>query len=76
MVCKPTGKDTPMLDKMKRILALAGAVLLAGLYLITLILAFADPTASKDWLKASVVCTVVIPIFLYAYLLIYRYLKK
>ncbi len=65
-----------MLDKMKRILALAGAVLLAGLYLITLILAFADPTASKDWLKASVVCTVVIPIFLYAYLLIYRYLKK
>ena len=65
-----------MLDKMKRILALAGAVLLAGLYLITLILAFADPTASKDWLKASVVCTVVIPIFLYAYLLIYRYWKK
>lgn len=65
-----------MLDKMKRILALASAVLLAGLYLITLILAFADPTASKDWLKASVVCTVVIPIFLYAYLLIYRYLKK
>ena len=65
-----------MLDKMKRILALAGAVLLAGLYLITLILAFADPTASKDWLKASVVCTVVIPIFLYAYLLIYRYLKE
>ena len=65
-----------MLDKMKRILALAGAVLLAGLYLITLILAFADPTASKDWLKASVVCTVVIPIFLYSYLLIYRYLKK
>lgn len=65
-----------MLDKMKRILALAGAVLLAGLYLITLILAFADPTASKDWLKASAVCTVVIPIFLYAYLLIYRYLKK
>ncbi|MCI8334088.1 MAG: hypothetical protein HFH25_05850 [Lachnospiraceae bacterium] len=64
------------MDKMKRILALAGAVLLAGLYLITLILAFADPTASKDWLKASVVCTVVIPIFLYAYLLIYRYLKK
>ena len=65
-----------MLDKMKRILALAGAVLLAGLYLITLVLAFADPTASKDWLKASVVCTVVIPIFLYAYLLIYRHLKK
>jgi len=65
-----------MFEKIKRILALLGAILLAGLYLITLILAFVDPTASKDWLKASVVCTVVIPIFLYAYIMIYKYLKK
>jgi len=65
-----------MFEKLKRILALLGAVLLAGLYLITLVLAFVDPTASKDWLKASVVCTVVIPVFLYAYIMIYRYLKK
>lgn len=65
-----------MFQKLKRIFALAGAILLAGMYLITLILAFVDPTASKDWLKASLVCTVVIPCFLYAYILIYRYLKK
>ena len=65
-----------MLDKLKRILALAGAILLAGLYLITLILAFVDPTASKDWLKAAVAATLVIPVLLYAYMLVYRYLKK
>lgn len=65
-----------MFQKLKRILALAGAIFLACLYLITLVLAFVDPTASKDWLKASLVSTVVIPVFLYAYILIYRYLKK
>ncbi len=65
-----------MFQKLKRILALAGAVLLAGMYLITAVLAFVDPTASKDWLTASVICTVVIPCFLYAYILVFRYLKK
>ena len=39
-----------MFQKLKRILALAGAVLLAAMYLITAVLAFVDPTASKDWL--------------------------
>ena len=65
-----------MSQKIKRILALAGVMLLIGLYLITLILAFVDPTEAKNWLKASIVCTVIIPVFLYAYILVYRNLKK
>ena len=65
-----------MKEKVKRILALCGALLLAALYLITLVLAVIDPTEAKNWLKAAVVCTVIIPVFLYAYILIYRYLKK
>ncbi|MCI8374393.1 MAG: hypothetical protein HFI29_03000 [Lachnospiraceae bacterium] len=65
-----------MFQKCKRILALLGAILLAGMYLITFVLAFTDPTASKSWLMASVFCAVVIPCFLYAYILIYRHLKK
>ena len=65
-----------MFRKLKRILALLGAVLLAGMYLITIVLAFMDHTATWDWLMASVICTIVIPCFLYAYILIYRYLKK
>ena len=65
-----------MSPKIKRVVALLGVVILVGLYLITLILAFVDPTASKDWLKASIICTIIIPVFFYAYLLVYRYLKK
>lgn len=65
-----------MSPKIKRVVALLGVVILVGLYLITLILAFVDPTASKDWLKAAIVCTIIIPVFFYAYLLVYRNLKK
>ena len=65
-----------MSPKKKRVVALLGVVILVGLYLITLILAFVDPTASKDWLKASIICTIIIPVFFYAYLLVYRNLKK
>lgn len=71
-----TGKDLQMFEKIKRILALIGAILLAALYLITLILAFADPTASRDWLKAAVCATIIVPIVLYGYILVYRLLKK
>ncbi len=65
-----------MSQKLKRIFALISALLLVGIYLITIVLAFVDPTASKDWLMASVICTIVIPCFLYAYILVYRHLKK
>jgi len=65
-----------MSQKFKRIFALLAAIFLAAMYLITLVLAFTDPTASKNWLMASVVCTIVIPCFLYAYILVYRNLKK
>ena len=65
-----------MSPKIKRVVALLGVVILVGLYLITLIPAFVDPTASKDWLKASIICTIIIPVFFYAYLLVYRNLKK
>lgn len=65
-----------MYEKIKRILALIGVILLIGLYLVTLILAFVDPTASKDWLKAAVSATLVIPVLLYGYILVYRILTK
>ena len=65
-----------MYEKIKRILALIGVILLLGIYLVTLILAFVDPTASKDWLKAAVSATLVIPVLLYGYILVYRILTK
>ena len=65
-----------MSRKIKRIVALLGVIILVGLYLATLILAFVDPTEAQNWLKAAVVCTIILPVFFYAYLLIYRNLKK
>lgn len=62
--------------KLKRILALMGVALLVGMYLLTLIFAFTDPTEGKNWLKASIVCTIFIPVFIYACIMLARYLKK
>ena len=53
-----------------------GVVLLVGMYLLTLIFAFIDPTEGKNWLKASIVCTIFIPVFIYACIMLARYLKK
>ena len=62
--------------KLKRILALVGVVLLAGMYVMTLVFAFVDPTAGKLWLKASIVCTIFVPVFIYACIMLAQYLKK
>lgn len=58
--------------KLKRILALAGALLLLAMYACTLIFAFMDSSAAPGLLKASIVCTVIVPILLYGYVLVYR----
>ena len=63
-------------NKCKRILALIGVVLLTGMYLMTLVFAFVDPTTGKLWLKASIVCTIFVPVFIYACIMLARYLKK
>ena len=63
-------------NKCKRILALIGVVQLVGMYLLTLGFAFIDPTEGKNWLKASIVCTIFIPVFIYACIMLARYLKK
>ena len=57
------------MKKLKQILALTGAVLLVCMYLATLI--FAAP----GLFKASVAATILIPVLLYAFILITRLLK-
>ncbi len=64
------------MKKTKRILAIAGVILLAALYASTLIFAFIDHTRSLSLLKASVALTIILPVLLYAYTLIYRLLKN
>lgn len=62
--------------KLQRILALAGVVLLAAMYGSTLFFALSDRPGAEGWFKASVACTILVPVFLYANTLIYRYLKS
>lgn len=62
--------------KIKRLLALIGAVLLFGMYACTLIFALTDHSAAKGLLKASIACTIILPVLLYAYTLVYRITGK
>lgn len=63
-------------DKIKRILALVGAFFLFGMYAATLLFAFIDHSASQGLLKASIACTIILPVLLYAYTLVYRLTRK
>lgn len=64
------------MKKMKRILALAGVIILAALYVTTLVLAIADNSNSMQMFFASIVATIIIPVLIWAYTFIYRLLKK
>ena len=57
------------MKKVKRILALAGAMLLFALYASTLIFAFIDSDVSLTFLRASIACTIILPVLIYAYIL-------
>ncbi|MDO4614826.1 MAG: HAD-IA family hydrolase [Lachnospiraceae bacterium] len=63
------------MKNIKRILALAAVVLLAGMYVCTMIFAFMDNRAAQTLFRASLACTVILPVLLYAFLLIARVLR-
>ena len=63
------------MKKAKRILALAGAVLLECMYACTIILALMGSPATTGLFKASVAATILVPVLLYAYILVARLLK-
>lgn len=61
---------------MKKILAIIGIVVLVLLYVATLVAAIADSTATMDFFRASVAATILIPVLLYAYILIYKWTHR
>ena len=65
-----------MKTKMKRVLAWACIILLAGMYLLTLIFSLIRSEFAQSMLKASLTMTFVIPILIYAMMLIYKVLKR
>lgn len=64
-----------MYQKIKRILALLAVIIIALLYLTTLVLSFFRSEQSGELLMVSIVATVVIPVLLYIYLWLFRLLK-
>ena len=64
------------MKKSVRIVALIGAILLAALYICTLIFALIDTPAASDFLKISVAATIVLPVLLYGFVLFHRLSKK
>ena len=60
----------------KRILALAGIVVLVGIYLLSLIFTLIDHPMKSSMLYASLYATVVIPALIYAFILIGKLMHK
>lgn len=63
------------MDKLKRILALLAAVLLAGMYILTFIFSLMKSEQAAAMFRGALACTVLLPVILYAFLLIARILK-
>ena len=64
------------MKKIKQILALIGVVLLVCMYAATLIFALIDSPAASGLFKASVAATILVPVLLYAFILVARLLKN
>lgn len=62
--------------KIKRIFAIIAVVLLVALYGSTLVFALFDSPNAIYMFKASIFCTVIIPVILYSYILVYRIFGK
>ncbi len=60
------------MKKVKKFLALLGAFLLAALYISTLVFALSDSPVFSDLLKISVAATILVPVLLYACILVAR----
>ena len=63
------------MKNLKRLLALIGVILLAGMYVLTLIFALTDNSAAGNMLMASLFGTVIIPVLIYAILLVYKWTR-
>ncbi len=61
------------MKNIKQLLAIIGVGLLAGIYVLTFILSLADHSKTGSMLMSSLYATVVIPVLLYAFMLVYKW---
>ena len=55
----------------KQIAALVAVILLAALYIVTLVVAIVDPPASGKWFVGCLVCTMAVPLLAWIFIWIY-----
>ena len=63
------------MNTFKRIGALLIVFVLVGLYVATLILSFMKNPLAQDLFKGCIVLTIAVPVIIYAYTLMYKYLN-
>jgi len=64
------------MDKVKRIASIIGVVLIASMYIISFISAIFASEKAPGLFLASIFSTIVIPIMIYGYVTIYKYVHK
>lgn len=64
------------MKKTKRILAIIGILFLVSLYIITIVLSLTDDPHTMNAFRASIYCTFLIPVLIWAYSFIYQLLKN
>ena len=64
------------MKKGKQILAIIGIVLLVAMYALTIVAAIFDNTKTMQYLAASLAATIIVPVLLWIYQLIYRIIHK
>lgn len=66
------------MKKVKQILAIIGVIFLLAMYVFTLIVALVGGHSEQTQrlLVASVVCTFIVPVLLWAYSIVYRWVKR
>lgn len=63
------------MDKLKRFGALIVVFLLVSLYVTTLVLSFFNSEDAKVLFRGCIAATIILPVLLYAYMLMFKYLK-
>lgn len=64
------------MNKVKRIAAIVGVVLIASMYVISFISAIFATEKAPGFFLASIFSTVVIPIMIYLFIAVYKYVHK
>ncbi len=61
---------------MKRVFAIIGIILLAGMYVSTLVFALINSPLANELFKLSIIATIIIPALIYSYILVYKHIGK